>query len=150
MIEKLDNKNELVSEEIRAVFQESYKIEAELLNAIDFPPLKRELENYRNSNTDFFGYLKDDKLAGVIEINHNSEYTHIQSLVVNPLNFRQGIASALMNFALSNYNSSLFIVETGVKNEPASNLYRRFGFIETKQWDTNHGVRKVKFELQKN
>lgn len=150
MIEKLDNKNELVSEEIRAIFQESYKIEAELLNAIDFPPLKRELENYRNCTTDFFGYLKEDKLAGVIEINHNSEYTHIQSLVVNPLNFRQGIASALMNFALSNYNSNLFIVETGVKNEPASNLYRRFGFIETKQWDTNHGVGKVKFELQKN
>lgn len=150
MIEKLDNTKEIVAEKIRAVFQKSYKIEAKLLNAIDFPPLKRELENYRNSTTDFFGYLKEGQLAGVIEVNHHSEYTHIQSLVVNPLNFRQGIASELMKFVLSYYKSNLFIVETGLKNEPASHLYRRFGFMQTKQWDTNHGVRKVKFELHKN
>lgn len=150
MIKKLDPKKEGISKKIRTIFQQSYKIEAELLNATDFPPLKRDLENYKNSTTDFFGYLKDDKLAGVIEINHNSKYTHIQSLVVNPLNFRQGVASLLMKFTLSNYNSTLFIVETGVKNKPASNLYRRFGFVETNQWDTNHGVRKIKFELHKN
>ncbi len=42
--------------------------------------------------------------------------------------------------------SNLIVVETGVKNKPAIKLYEQFGFKETKQWDTDHGVRKVKLE----
>lgn len=150
MIEKLNNKDISVAKKIRAVFQKSYKIEAALLNAANFPPLKRPLEKYIDGKTTFFGYTKDNALAGVIEINHHKDYTHIQSLVVNPLYFKQGIASKLMNFALNNYNSDLFVVETGLKNKPASNLYKKLGFIKTKEWDTTHGIRKVKFELTKN
>ena len=54
-----------------------------------------------------------------------------------------------MNFTLTNFEAKLFVVETGLKNEPATTLYKRFGFKEVKQWDTNHGIRKVKFELLK-
>jgi hypothetical protein len=89
MIKKLQNNDVEVSKKIRSVFQLSYKIEAELLNAIDFPPLKRPLENYVNSETEFFGYLKNKELAGVIEIKHNNNFTHINSLVVSPNFFRQ-------------------------------------------------------------
>jgi predicted GNAT family N-acyltransferase len=42
----------------------------------------------------------------------------------------------------------LFVVETGLANEPASKLYRKFGFTEVKIWDTDHGIRKIKFELK--
>jgi ribosomal protein S18 acetylase RimI-like enzyme len=150
MIEKLQNNEIEISKRIRSVFQASYKIEAKLLNATDFPPLKRPLENYVKSNTVFFGYLKNEDIAGVIEIDHNNDSTLIRSLVVDPTFFRQGIAKKLMKFVLDTFDSKLFIVETGLDNGPATKLYEQFGFIEVKQWDTNHGVRKIKFERRTN
>jgi ribosomal protein S18 acetylase RimI-like enzyme len=146
MIEKLQNNDLKVAEKIRAVYQVSYRVEAELLKAVDFPPLKRPIEDYVNCSNQFFGFLKDDELAAVVEIIHNEEYTHIRSLVVDPAFFKQGIASKLMEFVLDTFDSSLFVVETGVDNGPASALYKKFHFKEVKQWDTEFGIRKVKFE----
>ena len=150
MIEKLQNNEIEISKRIRSVFQASYKVEAKLLNATDFPPLKRPLENYVKSNTVFFGYLKNEDIAGVIEIDHNNDSTLIRSLVVDPTFFRQGIAKKLMKFVLNTFDSKLFVVETGLENGPATKLYETFGFVEVKQWDTNHGVRKIKFERRTN
>lgn len=149
MIKKITNSDLDIAKQLYAIFQSSYKIEAKILNAIDFPPLKRPLENYLQCENDFFGYYEKNVLAGVIEIIHTTEYTHIRSLVVDPLYFRQGIAKKLMEFTLNNYDSNLFVVETGLENAPATKLYYQFGFKEVKQWDTDHGVRKIKLELQK-
>ena len=55
-----------------------------------------------------------------------------------------------MEFVLDLFDSKLFVVETGVENGPATELYRKLDFIEVKQWDTNHGVRKIKFEKKIN
>ena len=146
MIKKLQNSDLEISKKIRSVFQVSYKVEAKLLNATDFPPLKRPLENYINNNNIFYGYSKNEELVGVIEIIHNNNYTHIRSLVVDPLYFRQGIAKKLIEFVLNTFDSNLFVVETGLENGPASTLYKNFGFVEVKQWDTAYGIRKIKFE----
>ena len=150
MIERLKNNDLEISKKIRSVFQLSYKVEAKILNATDFPPLKRSLENYVNSNTAFFGYLKNQELAGVIEIEHNDNFTHINSLVVDPGFFKQGIARKLMEYVINTFDSKLFVVETGLENGPATELYKKFDFKEVKQWNTNHGIRKIKFELRIN
>ncbi|MFT4696924.1 MAG: ribosomal protein S18 acetylase RimI-like enzyme [Flavobacteriaceae bacterium] len=149
MIEQLKNNKKEVSEKIRSVFQVSYAVEAKLLKAVNFPPLQRPLEDFIKSNTEFFGFMNNEKLAGVIEIDHNKNATLICSLVVNPLFFRQGIARKLMEFTLNAFDSSIYTVETGVENGPATELYKKFGFTEVKQWDTNHGVRKIRFEYRK-
>lgn len=146
MIQRLQNNKIEISKKIRAVFQVSYKVEAKLLKATNFPPLKRPLEDYVISKNMFFGYLKNEELFGVIEIDHNNSYTLIRSLVVDPIFFRQGIARKLMEFTFNNFDSNLFVVETGVENVPASKLYIKFGFIEVNQWNTDHGIRKIKFE----
>ena len=146
MIKKLQNNNLKVAKKIQAVFQESYKVEAEILKAVDFPPLKRPLENYINCSNQFFGFIKENQLVGVIEIIHNNEYIHIRSLVVHPIYFRQGIAQQLMEYVLKTFETPLFVVETGVDNGPASALYKKFHFKEVSQWNTDHGIRKVKFE----
>jgi len=146
MIEKLINNDIDVATAIRLVFQSSYAVEAKLLNAINFPPLQRELEDYIHSDTIFLGFFKSDELAGVIEIHHNSNATYINSLVVRPKFFKQGIASKLLEYVFNTSNSKQFFVETGLLNIPAIQLYKKFGFKEIKQWDTDHGIRKIRFE----
>lgn len=150
MIKQLNNKDPELSKQIRIVFQASYAVEAKLLKAIDFPPLKRSLESYIKSDNDFYGFVDKEKLAAVIEINTNKKVTHIQSLVVHPIFFRQGIARKLMVFVLNHYTTKTFMVETGVDNEPASILYKKMDFKEVKQWDTPFGIRKIRFEKRTN
>ena len=67
-------------------------------------------------------------------------------MVVAPEYFRKGIARKLVQFIFNMYASSIFTVETGLKNYPAVNLYLALGFKQKEQWDTDHGVRKVKFQ----
>jgi ribosomal protein S18 acetylase RimI-like enzyme len=146
MIEKLKNSDLEIAKKMRLIFQASYKVEATLLNATNFPPLKRPLENYTESNTEFYGYSINEILAAVVEIDTNNNYILIRSLVVHPDFFRQGIAGNLIKFVFETFKSNLFVVETGLENGPAKKLYEKFGFIEVEQWDTNHGIRKIKFE----
>ena len=147
MIKKLDHTNQAIATKMRIVFQESYAIEAKLLNAINFPPLQRPLQSYIESTTTFFGYHIKDKIVGIIEVSSNEKTTHINSLVVSPHFFRQGIGRQLIQHVLQRFSSKVFTVETGLENIPASTLYKNFGFKEIRQWDTDHGVRKVRFEL---
>ena len=150
MIKILANESKVVAEEIHSIYQSSYAVEAKLLKAIDFPPLKRPISDFLKSGTEFYGYLDNEKLAAVIEIQREDETTHIHSLVVHPNYFRQGIGRQLVQYILDAVNSKVFTVETGVANEPAIRLYQEFGFVETKQWDTDLGIRKIRFELRAN
>jgi ribosomal protein S18 acetylase RimI-like enzyme len=146
MIIKINNKEKEIAEEIRAIFQASYTVEAKMLKAVDFPPLQRTVSQFLNSNSEFYAYYLIENIAGVIEIENDEDLTHIQSLVVYPKYFRNGIGRKLVQFILDTYKSKVFTVETGIDNHPAIKLYKSFGFQEQKQWDTNHGVRKVRFE----
>ena len=145
-IQKLDNSNPKIAEQIRDIWQVSYPVEAKMLGAKVFPPLERSLEDFISCENTFWGYFNKEELAAVTEIIYNSNYTHIRSLVVDPRFFRQGIASELVQFTLSHYNSALFIVETGEANGPACALYKKFDFELMEACDTPFGIRKVRFE----
>ena len=146
MIIKINNKRNKIAKEIRDIFQASYAIEAEMLKAIDFPPLKRTISQFLNSNSEFYAYYFTKNIAGVIEIKNNQDLTRIQSLVVYPKYFRKGIGRKLVQFILDTYKSKIFTVETGLDNHPAIRLYTSFDFEEQEQWDTKHGVRKIRFK----
>ena len=146
MIIKIDNKRHEIAKGIRNIFQSSYAIEAEILKAVDFPPLKRTISQFLNSNSEFYAYYLNQNIAGVIEIENNQDLTHIQSLVVYPKYFRKGIGRTLVQFVLDTYNTKIFTVETGLDNHPAIELYTSFGFEKQNQWNTNHGVIKVRFK----
>ena len=149
MIQKLDHTNLAIATKMRVVFQESYAVEAKLLNAVNFPPLQRPLEGYTKSKTTFFGYHIKEIIVGIIEVSTIEKATNINSLVVSPHYFRQGIGRQLMKYVLQDFSSKVFTVETGLKNIPASKLYTSFHFKEVKQWDTDHGVRKIRFKLSR-
>ena len=146
MFIKINNNETKIAEEIRAIFQVSYAVEAEILKAVDFPLLKRTVSQFMDINSEFYAYYLTRNIAGVIEIDNDQNITHIQSLVVDPKYFRKGIGRKLVQFTLDTYRSKLFTVETGIDNQPAIKLYTSFGFQELKQWDTNHGIRKIRFE----
>ena len=100
MIKLLKNQKTEIALKMRAVFQASYAIEAKILQANDFPPLKRTLEEYQNTDTQFYGFWQMNDLAAVIEIRLLESSIHIQSLVVDPDYFRQGIAAQLLDLSL--------------------------------------------------
>ncbi|WP_462248064.1 GNAT family N-acetyltransferase [Ekhidna sp.] len=146
MVSKLDHTEREQALEIREVFQASYAVEAELLKAKDFPPLKRDLDSFINAETTFYGFIDENKLAAAMEIKVEETFTHIQSLVVHPSFFRRGIGSKLLEFLFDSHKANLFIVETGADNLPAIKLYELFGFKLVKQWMTDIGIEKVGFE----
>lgn len=146
MIQKLDHTNHAVAKQIREVFQVSYVVEAELLQAKKFPPLQRTLDEFVNADTQFYGYWSMNDLAAVMEIRVFEESTLIQSLVVDPGFFRQGIGGKMVQFALDNFPAEVFNVETGAANLPAVLLYEKFGFRKIKEYLTEDDILKVRFE----
>ena len=148
MIIKINNKKKEIANQIRDVFQVSYAVEAKLLNAVDFPPLKRTKFQFLNSNTEFYAYYINKDIAGIIELDDNKDSKHIQSLVVHPKYFRKGIGRKLVQFVLQTHMSLLFTVETGADNYPAIQLYKSLGFEQDSEFDTDHGIKKVSFKKE--
>ena len=68
MIKKLQQTNNETAAEIRSVFQVSYAVEAKLLKAIDFPPLKRQLEDFINSKFNFLDTLQTMNLQELLKL----------------------------------------------------------------------------------
>ena len=143
MITKLDNSNENVANQIFTIFQRSYKIEAQLIGALDFPPLLRSAKDIEHAKTLFYGFSENECLAAIIEIVIKDRRLEINSLTVDPNFFRKGIADKLISYALNIINFSEAVVETAVVNIPAINLYKKHGFVEFRRWTPSHGIQKL-------
>jgi len=148
MITKLDNSNEEVANQIFIVFQRSYKIEAQLIDTLNFPPLLRTVKDIENSKTQFYGYIENECFAAIIEIAIEGKRLEINSLTVDPNYFRKGIASQLMGYILEVIDFSEAIVETAAVNLPAISLYHKYGFVEFKRWTPSHGIQKVAMSIE--
>ena len=83
MIQRIEHRIKDEAKKIRRIFQISYKIEAQLLCAIKFPPLERPVSAFENCANNFFGYYEDGNLVAVIEMKSEENSMHIQSLVVH-------------------------------------------------------------------
>ena len=149
MITKLDNANDFIAQQIYTIFQRSYKIEAELIGTLNFPPLSRTRNDIQSSQTHFYGLYIDELLAGAIELAISNEGLEINSLVVDPDHFRKGIADKLIRYALT-HDIATAIVETAVVNEPAIKLYKKHGFVEFKRWTPEHGIEKLAMVKSRN
>ena len=99
-----------------------------------------------DSKNHFYALLTKNDFLRVIEIDHNTSTTHIQSLVVDPAHFRQGIASQLLNKTFKIYKSSQYTVETGLDNNPAKQLYIKMGFKKIQVWQTSYGIKKIRMQ----
>lgn len=148
MITTLNNSNENIAEQIFTVFQNSYKIEAQLIGTVNFPPLLRSAKDIQNSTTQFYGFRENECLAAVVEIAIENQLLEINSLTVDPSYFRKGIANKLISYVLNNIVFSKAMVETAVVNIPAINLYKKHGFVEFKRWTPSHGIKKLAMSVE--
>jgi len=151
MITKLDHSNKVVAQQIFAVFQCSYKIEAQLIGTCNFPPLLRSAIDITNSATQFYGFFEGggegERIAAVIEVAIKDQHLEIHSLTVDPDYFRKGIASKLVSFVIETMDFVKATVETAVVNLPAITLYQKHGFVEYKRWIPSHGIEKVAMSI---
>jgi GNAT superfamily N-acetyltransferase len=148
MITKLDNSNEDIANQIFIIFQNAYKIEAQLIGTLDFPPLFRSVNDIKSSNTQFYGFSENKCLAAIIEIVIEGKQLGIDSLTVDPKYFRKGIADKLINYVLKAFDITEAVVETAVVNTPAINLYKKHGFVEFKRWTPLHGIEKLAMSVK--
>ena len=140
-VKKIDHYQLNNANQIYSVWQRSYRIEADLLGIVDFPPLRRRITQIREAKSDFYGCVQDERLTAVAEIEHlEAQHIHIAALVVDPDFFRRGLASRLLTEVLDLLDWRKVTVDTAVANAPAINLYKKLGFTPLKQWQTPDNI----------
>lgn len=146
MIAQIDQTNEKTARDIQSIQRPAYRIEAELMGFHDIPHLSETIEEIQQSEETFLGY-QEEYLKGFISYKEEGGIVDIYRLVVDPLQFRQGIARTLVGHLLGQHRKKEFIVSTGTENEPARKLYESFGFQEEEIFEVAPGVTCTQFRL---
>lgn len=134
-VELLDHRDREVAERIHVIQVAAYEQEAHLLGAVNFPPLRRKIEDIERSADCFLGARLDSMVVGAIAIAglEPAGELQISSLVVLPQFHRRGVGRALLGAVISRFGDQSLTVSTGTLNQPALKLYAKFGFFEFRQ-----------------
>ena len=127
-IRKFDQQNTAELNQVYAIQKAAYRVEAEIIGALVFPPLHGTRQELANSKDEGFVCLHDNRPSGAIFLEMTTDSVLISKLIVTPEFFRRGIAKALISHCLALYPVAAFEVGTGSANYPALQLYRSFGF----------------------
>lgn len=143
MFELLDHRSESVAAQIHALFQRSYEVEARLIGAEDFPPLRRTTQQIRSSPGAYLGARKSFDLVAAVEYAIDGSHLDIESLAVDSGHFRQGWGTRLLQALLERAEWRTATAETAAGNLPAVALYEKTGFSLSRRWTTGEGIEKV-------
>ena len=147
MIKKIDIRNPKLSEEVLSVQIPSYKVEAQLIDFYDIPPLMDSVSALQRCVETFYGCYLDGELSGVISIKAEEGLIDIHRLMVHPQHFRKGIAKRLLDFIESVGEGDVtIIVSTGSRNGPAISFYEKNGFIKTGETKVMEGFSITSFK----
>lgn len=140
IIEKININEFETAREIINIQKKSYVIEAELINNCNIPPLKETYKDLMNSKEEFWVCKINNKICGVISFEIIMDVLDIFKLFVSPDYINQGIGSLLLkNIEEKFININHIKVQTGLKNKPAINFYKKNNFevigIEKKEND---------------
>jgi len=147
LIKKLNLKDLGTAKQVLELQKASYKIEAEIIDFYEIPPLKDTISSLQECKEIFYGYYINDTLAGIISYKIIENVLDIHRVATNPSFFRMGIAGKLIRFVEEIDNSiNKVVVCTGKKNLPAVNLYLKSGYQKVKDIEICEGVYLTKFE----
>ena len=133
-----------IASKIHTLLHAAYRVEAQLLDMVDFPPLARTREQVRQSPEIFYGCRRANEVLAVAEVQVN-EYLReadISSFVVAPTVFRQGFGYHLLRGldTLLAEKIQTITVATGCGNTPAIGLYQKSGFRPHQYWQHACGL----------
>jgi ribosomal protein S18 acetylase RimI-like enzyme len=140
LIKEIDIRDRKAAEEVLSVQIPSYKVEAELIECSDIPPLKDTVDTLQKCGETFFGYYSNEGLCGAISLKDENNTIDIHRLIVHPDHFRKGIAQKLLEFIERIEGIKSLIVSTGSKNTPAINFYEKNGFKKVNQIIVNENL----------
>lgn len=146
MIKIIDISNRKLAEDVLNVQIPSYKVEAEIIDSNEIPPLKDTVYTLQHCEETFIGYYENEELCGAISIKVVDREVDIHRLIVHPNHFRKGIAQLLLNFIESKFEVETIRVATGFKNEPAVSFYKKNGFQNIKEVMVNEQLSLTYFE----
>lgn len=146
MITTIDHRDESTAKAIQSIQRPAYRIEAELMGFDGIPHITETVEEIQQSSEIFLGFT-EGYLKGFISYKEQDGVVDIYRLVVDPIQFRQGIARQLVDQLLHEKKAAEFIVSTGSANTPARKLYESFGFKEEETFEVADGVTCTQFRL---
>ncbi|KAF0819975.1 MULTISPECIES: GNAT family N-acetyltransferase [unclassified Cytobacillus] len=146
MIKEINIKDRKAAQQVLRVQLQAYKIEAEIIEYPDLPPLKETADTLRITGETFFGYFIGEELCGAISFKENKDVIDIHRLIVHPEHFRKGIAQKLLNYIERRPMIGKMIVTTGSKNTPAVAFYLKNGFSEVERININESLTITAFE----
>lgn len=147
MIEKLNLKDLGTAKHVLELQIAAYKIEVEIIGFYEIPPLKDTIDSLMECDEIFYGYYKDNILAGIISYRISQNVLDIHRVAVHPLFFKMGIADKLINFVEGlERNTNKIVVCTGKKNIPAISLYKKNGYKEKNDIEVSKDFYITEFE----
>ena len=114
-----------------ALQRAAYQIEAEIINYYRIPPLIESLQQLMASTENYFAFIENKKIAGVLAYRKRDDAIHICKLAVHPDCFRRSIGTQLLRHLFQIGNAKKYTVSTGMDNAPAIALYKKEGFEKT-------------------
>lgn len=150
MIIQLNNKDNTIAEKIVKLQQSSYKIEAEIIGFDGIPPLKDTVDDVKRCDEIFYGFYVENVLASLISYKIDENTLDIYRVAVHPCYFKKGIATQMINYIEEiNRGIKKIIVSTGLKNQPAINLYLSLGFKKVNEIEVERDFYIALFEKLK-
>lgn len=147
MIKKINLKDIEIIKEVLRLQIASYKVEAEIIDFYEIPPLKDTIDSLKTCDEIFYGYYINNVLAGIISYKIVENVLDIHRVAVYPQFFRRGIAHQLINYIEGlNININKVTVCTGNKNLPAINLYLKNGYKKIDDIEICKGTYLTRFE----
>ncbi len=128
MIMKIRDLDSDYGQQLFKLQKEAYKVEADMIDFADIPPLLETYEQFIHCHETFLCYLKGDELVGALSFSKENRQMLICRMIVHPDYFRQGIADALLLALQLQGDWEKISVSTGKMNLPARNLYEKNGF----------------------
>ncbi|NGP44811.1 GNAT family N-acetyltransferase [Bacillaceae bacterium SIJ1] len=148
MIQRLDHTKKAVAQRILHVQQPAYEIEEVRIGFKGIPALRDTVKDIQTSHEQFFGYIVEETLAGMLAYECCNRTTwNISRLVVHPDFFRRGIAKALLRYTIEACPPEYALtVSTALANTPAVHLYEKHRFYRKRYDVVRAGLMMVTFE----
>ncbi|UHA74740.1 GNAT family N-acetyltransferase [Paenibacillus sp. 481] len=141
MIKRLNLKDINTLKQLWALQQAAYRVEADKLGFDKIPPLMETEHQLASVQETFHGWWQDNQLVGAVSyVEVKAGVIDIYRLMVHPDYFRRKIGSTLLDFVLELPDIDTHYIATGVRNEPALELYKRKGFSIVEDQEIAPGV----------